>query len=255
MPWTSKPFLPPTAKPPDNEIMSQDNKDIFTRISNPDEREKIAQDVARLKPDLLCKAEASDDIIPMEVSRIEQKFRLVCRTRAGAKPPIPLPVSVILSFSIGSDRFFMTTDIVDLGGGYYEVNFAKDIFQLQRRQSYRIRIPDNHFSDLKITVSNNNAVTNLSGRIVDISSGGARMLLKHADPVLKLDDKVEGTLVIGRRAPIAYQGVVRHVKVESQKPPAQIIGVEFTGMTPVMEGKLFAITMELHRELFARWEK
>lgn len=234
--------------------MSQEPKDIFKRISDADEREKLAADVARLKPDLLCKAEASEDTFLMEVSRLEKKFHLVCRSRTGAKPPISLPVAVILSFTIGTDRYFMTTNIKDVGGGYYDVDFSKEFFHLQRRQSYRIRLPDNHPGDLKVAVIGR-PDSGLTGKLVDISSGGARMLLKHADPVLKMDDKVEGSIVIGRRAPITYEGVVRHVKVESRNPPTQIIGVEFTNLTPLMEGKLFAITMELHRELFAKWDR
>lgn len=233
-------------------MAAQDPKDIFTKISDLDDRVRLARDMVRLKGELICKSQSSEDTFRLEASRIEGTARVVCVHKSGTSMPSPVPVAVIVSFSVGSDRYFLMTSLSNIGGGYFEVDFSKDIFHLQRRQSYRIRFPDNHKSTYEIGRLNSQPRT-MTGGIWDISTGGVRLLFPHDRPLLTVDDVVEGVLNLGQRQPLSFKGQVRHVKFERDDILRQIVGVEFLEMTTVMENRLFAITMELHRELLTRW--
>lgn len=231
--------------------MEQDPKDIFTKISDLEERVRLANDLVRLQGELLCKAPVSDDVLRLLATRIEGIARVVCVQAPGWVMPGRLPADVIASFSVGSDRYFMNTSLLDMSGGYYELDFARDIFHLQRRQSYRIRIPESHRSTYEIGRVNGQPKT-ITGAVFDVSSGGVRLVMPPNAAPLSADDEVEGVLNLGQKTALPFKGQIRHVKTETTA--RQILGVEFRDLTPTQENRLFSITMELHRELFARWE-
>lgn len=233
--------------------MNQDPKDIFTKISDADDRERLAKDLVRLKSELVCKAQGAEDVFKIEANRLDGKTRVVCTHPSGTALPGTFPVPVIVSFGVGHEKYFMTSPMQNLGGGYFEIDFSNDVFHLQRRQSYRIRIPDNYSSTYEIGRLNGEPRV-MTGPMFDISTGGVRLLFPHDRPALTVDDVIEGVLKLGPRESMGFKGQVRHVKFErAEGMLRQIVGVEFKDMTPVMENRLFAITMELHRELLARW--
>lgn len=233
--------------------MEQDPKDIFTKISNLDDRVRLAEDLVKLKGELLCKVQAAEDLFKLEASRIEGRTRLVCIHPSGSPLPGTFPVSAVVSFGVGHEKYFMTARLENVGGGYFELDFANDIFHLQRRQSYRIRIPEKYGGTYEI-VTHDNKPRPMTGAIFDISTGGVRFLFPHNRPVLSVDDLVDGVLKIGPRERMPFKGQVRHVKFERDETALrQIVGIEFKGMSTGMESRLFSIVMELHRELLARW--
>jgi hypothetical protein len=68
--------------------------------------------------------------------------------------------------------------------------------------------------------------------------------------MMKLNDYVTGHLIIGTNAPIETQGQIRHIKVDEDNTLLQTFGIEFVGLAPITENKLFSLTMEIHKQIF-----
>lgn len=230
--------------------MSLEAKDMFTRISDHTEKMKIFFELSEKKVEVLCKP-TTDDIIHFHVQRMARQ-KLVCSLPPHSSVPHPLPDTVVATFFLGTDKYFFMAKLSLAEGEFYELDLSQDLFHLQRRQSYRIRIPDSYHSRIELSRVNDQP-NDLEGTIHDLSSGGCRILLPQGESALNSGDRVEGVLHIGVRPTLPFVGEVRHAKVDSQNSANQMIGIEFVNMNPAMETRLFGITMELHRELFSRW--
>jgi c-di-GMP-binding flagellar brake protein YcgR len=158
---------------------------------------------------------------------------------------------MICNFFIGGERYFFSST-VRIEKDQIALRIDQDLFHLQRRQNYRIKIPDAYTATLLISQLNK-AGSKLTGQISDLSSGGCRVVMTASTPVLEIGDIISGHIVIGKREPLEIEGTIRHHKLEATtKSSKQTFGVEFRQLDHFLEGKLFAITMDLHREFFSR---
>lgn len=228
--------------------MTQDGSDIFSKVSA-DEKLRLFKDLANVRGELICKGE-SDDIYRLIVERASAKQELQCSISFGL--PFPKQEKELLgNFFLGGERYFFKTP-VRIEKDIIILRMDSDLFHLQRRQNYRIKIPENYQATLLVS-SLNKAPTKLNGQIFDLSSGGCRVVLTASTPILEHGDIVSGYIVVGKRDPLEIEGVVRHHKVEKGTAlTKQVFGIEFRQLSPLIEGKLFAITMDLHREFFSR---
>jgi PilZ domain-containing protein len=228
--------------------VSQDETDIFSKVAT-EERMRLFKDLANARGEVICKGD-SDEIYRLTVERITPKFELQCSIPFGF--PSPKNEKKILgNFFLGGERYFFKTPVkVDA-----EVVFLRmdsDLFHLQRRQNYRIKIPENYQATLLISTLNK-APVKLSGQLYDLSSSGCRVRLTASTPMLEPGNIIEGHVVIGKRESLEVEGTVRHHKVEKGAAlTKQVFGVEFKPLSSLLEGRLFAITMDLHREFFSR---
>lgn len=231
--------------------MSGEPKEIFKKISSPEERERVATDLIRLQGELLCKAKASDEVFHLMALRSAGPLSISCAHRSGEAPPFPVPAEIIVSFSIQTQKYFLTTKLKDLGGNYFEINFTENLFQLQRRQNYRVFIPDNYRTEVSITV----AGKKISGSVLDLSSGGlrARILVKRSDCNFSINHLLQGKFKIGDRPAIPFKGQLRHMKDDTTKEGFVMLGIEFLDLSKPIQAQLFSMTMELHREMFSKW--
>ncbi|MBC7370139.1 MAG: PilZ domain-containing protein [Bdellovibrionaceae bacterium] len=224
-------------------------QDIFEKVNN-QEKLRLFKDLATTRTELICKGE-SDQIYRFIAERTHPNNTVVCSVPYG----IPQPLNdndLVCNFFIGGERYFFRS-LVTIDKDQVQLSFQNELFHLQRRQNYRIKIPEKYTAAFLISEHKNSAVK-LSAHIFDLSSGGARVEMTAAEPVLTLGDQITAHLFLGKREPLEIEGIIRHHKIEkfATKPPKQIFGVEFSSMSPLLEGKLFAITMDLHREFFSR---
>ena len=231
--------------------MSDPFKDIFTKITLPDEIHQLAGDLVRLQSELLCKAQSSDDIFHLVAIKISSGTHVVCAHRHQVAPPFPLPAALIISFSVEASKYFLTSKLVALGGGYFEIDLAEQLFLLQRRQNYRVQIPDAY----KTTVRLERGSERIKGQIIDLSGGGmkARIPVDKDKEYYRMGLFVTGQFELGLRPSIPFKAQIRHVKEDPSRNDELQIGLEFLDVPPPVQAKLFAITMELHREMFSKW--
>jgi c-di-GMP-binding flagellar brake protein YcgR len=176
----------------------------------------------------------------------EKERYLVC-----AKGEDIIPITgeerVIICFTVNAEKYFIQSKINPAGDGkWWRIDGFSDLFKLQRRQAFRIRIPLAYKT--KATIKDLNDKVVCTGVIVDISSGGCKVIVDGSSK-LQGGEIQNIELIIGRRDSISVSGEIRHVrKIESPKIQDQL-GVMFKSVSSILESKLFAITMELHREL------
>lgn len=228
--------------------MSNDGTDIFSKVTA-EERTRLFRDLATARGEVTCKGDR-DEIYRLTVERATAKSELQCSVPFGLNSP-KNETELLGNFFLGGERYFFKTP-VKVDGDVVVLRMDRDLFHLQRRQNYRIKIPENYQATLLISKLNGGTVK-LSGQISDLSSGGCRVTLTAADPLLKTDDVLNTHVVIGKRESLEIEGIVRHHKVEKgASTTKQVFGVEFKALSSLLEGKLFAITMDLHREFFSR---
>lgn len=222
---------------------------IFSKLL-PDDSEKLLHDALKTRGVFLCKVQNSEELVHL---RIEERQEWVFTTRLEVNSLIPSErrQEVTVSITLSMDRYFMTGHLSKNPNGTYRLEIAPQVFKLQRRQHFRLRIPMSYDAYFALT-SLNGESSLLKARIEDLSEGGCRLYLPHGRPELKSDDLIKGHFQMGNRASIPVTGVVRHIKYNSRPTESQLIGVQFQEMTPALENRLFSLVMELHREFFAR---
>lgn len=228
--------------------VSQDGTDIFSKVSA-DERMRLFKDLANVRGEVTCKGEG-DEVYRLTVERATAKMELQCSVPFGLTSP-KKEKDLLGNFFLGGERYFFKTP-VKVDGDVVVLRMDADLFHLQRRQNYRIKIPENYQATLLISAVNR-GVVKLTGQLSDLSSGGCRVVLTAGTPMLEPGDIIEGHVVIGKRDSLEIEGTIRHHKVEKGASlTKQVFGVEFKPLSSLLEGRLFAITMDLHREFFSR---
>lgn len=228
--------------------VSQETSDIFSKVS-PDERQRLFKDLAAVRGIITGKGDG-DEVYRLVLERTVANMELQCSISFGFPSP-KKEKDLLVNFFIGGERYFFKTP-VRVDADIVILRMDGDLFHLQRRQNYRIKIPENYQAHLLIS-KRNKITEKLRGQLYDLSSGGCRVVLMANSPILEPGDHIEGFIQIGRRDTLEIEGTIRHHKLEKAvSVHKQIFGVEFKPLTPLLEGKLFAITMDLHREFFSR---
>ncbi|RYZ81335.1 MAG: hypothetical protein EOP04_24185, partial [Proteobacteria bacterium] len=158
--------------------MSQE-QDIFTKV-NDQEKQRLFRDVATARTELTCKGEG-DQIFHLVAERSHPDDTVLCSVPFG----IPAPAQgedLVCNFFIGGERYFFRS-LVTTQKDQIQLSYKAELFHLQRRQNYRIKIPDN-YSAVFLISKYKNAPVKLSAHIYDLSSGGARVEMIASEPVL-----------------------------------------------------------------------
>lgn len=234
-----------------HQLVSQDGADIFSKVSA-NERMRLFRDLATARGEITCKGE-SDEIYRLTVERATAKQELQCSVPFGFQSP-KSESELLGNFFLGGERYFFKSP-VKVDSDVVVLRMDGDLFHLQRRQNYRIKIPENYQASLLIS-SVNKKDLKLSGQLYDLSSGGCRVVLTATTPELKSGDSLSGHIVVGKRESLEFEGTIKHHKIEkAASATKQVFGVEFKPLSALLEGKLFAVTMDLHREFFSRLNK
>ena len=228
--------------------MDVQNKEIFNKITSPEEKARIFRDLTSAKAEIICKGTA-DDIFKLIPDRVLPDKKMLCVLPNSEKRP-EIPAQLICQFSLGGEKYFIKSTI-DSKLTNYTLTLDDELFHLQRRQSYRIRIPASTRSLAEIISSKKQKI---KATPVDLSTGGCKLTCGSEASALQNGESVQIYLKVGDREPLQLQGVVRYLKPEPQNKSHMGVGVQFEKITPALEKSLFSITMELYRQFFSRIE-
>ncbi len=231
--------------------MNQANQEIFNKVSSAKEKEKIFSDLIKSRTELFCKG-PGDEVFKLSCERVSPDNRMVClfvKTENHFDPTVPL--SVICQFNLGGEKYFFKSTL-DFRIKSYTLDLSSDLFQLQRRQSYRIRIPSSTRSNAEVIHQDTKEM--IKAVPADLSTGGCCVIFKQNQTSWKPGDKIQLHLKISHRDPLQLPGVVRHVRPSTPPETGLNIGLQFEGISLAVEKELFSITMELYREFFSRIE-
>lgn len=221
--------------------------DIFTRISDPSEKTRLYEDLARSRSEIHAKKpDPSGDVFVL-IATEYSKERLRCKL-TGATGPLPVNGVLTATFFVGGEKYFIQTDY-QFSGDQIALLTSNHVFHLQRREDYRIRIPASYKALLEI-VSINGQTKKHSIPIMDLSGGGCRIQLDPKFLPLQMHDALKGHIFLPDRDPIQVTGSVRHLKVENHGRGPTICGIQFVGQTEPLKNRIIAVVMDLYRELF-----
>lgn len=224
------------------------DKDIFNLISSAEEKLKLWSDLAQAKGELLCKGK-EDVVCKLRVqfySAITQC--LECTFESPEK--LSADEEYLGHFFLGGEKYYFQA-IGKIHQGKLLVPVPEELYHLQRRQNYRVHIPDAYNAYYNIILVNK-ATQKIIGHLRDLSSQGCRVVCHMDLPLIKISDEVTGLLIVGTAAPLEIQGRVRHIKIDEGNQTIQTFGIEFTSLSPILENKIFVMTMEIHKEFFRR---
>lgn len=224
------------------------DQDIFTLIKDERDKLKIWVDLGKSKGEILCKGKA-DSLCKVRVSFFNAATTLLEGVFDGPDK-LQNGEEYLGYFFLGGEKYYFQGR-AQVVANMTVIPVAAELYHLQRRQNYRVRLPEIYPAFYNI-VQINSSPQEISGRLADMSSQGCRVIYRMDTPLLKIGDNVVGELVISDRPGFEVKGIVRHIKVHEGNKVSQNFGIEFSPLPAILESKLFAITMELHKELFRR---
>ncbi|HEY1079214.1 MAG TPA: PilZ domain-containing protein [Bdellovibrio sp.] len=223
------------------------DQEIFKLISKEEDKIRLWEDLADAKGEILCKGK-DENLCNIKALFFNEKTKsLECRFNS--------PVRLVLNEEylgyvfIGGEKYYFQAK-AQFNQEYVVIPLPKELYHLQRRQNYRVHIPAGYKGSFEI-LSLNSVAGKISCDLADLSSQGCKLQCLVSKASFHVDDVISGQLILGSREPIALQGIIRHLQLDASKK-TQTFGVEFTALSPIVENKLFALTMEVHKEVFKR---
>lgn len=223
------------------------SQDFFKRITNIDERNKILFDFVHSQNEILTKID--NQIYKFKPFRMKAES-FTCLAVDPLSRPQDNSEHAVHSFFLGGEKYFFKGTL-SVQKDVFEIFFNVDLFHLQRRQSYRIRIPASYNSLVKIMPVG--LPHFVEGKMQDLSAGGCAAELK-SDFVLKLDDPLQVEVWLKNKKVFETPARVKYVGQPRTKGRETTVsyGLEFAPKEKFLEQKVFALTVELYRELYAK---
>lgn len=224
-------------------------QNIFLEVRDEDEKKSIFRSLAHFKGDILSKTPAPEDRVlnlrALDLKKDELEAEVINDFRA-----IIPEGELILKFQNGSDNYLSMMKFKQ-DRGRLLLKWKTRLFRLQRRQHYRLPLPDTYKGKFKISEIAGKPL-HYDASILDLSGGGCRIEVSMRDRSWKTSELIEGTIELVDRSPIFVSGQIRHVSPLKSKRSKISIGVKFLGLTEQSQNRLVAIVLDLYRELFTR---
>lgn len=224
------------------------DQSIFSLINRHEDKVRLWLDLADAHAEILCKGDDETICKLKPLSFDTKKKTLECQFMTSVL--MKDTEEYLGHFFLGGEKYYFQ-GIAQVTNNRCSIPIASELYRLQRRQNYRVYVPEAYGAKLNI-FSVNDKDLEVPGRLADLSSQGCKVVYTAPTPGLKVGDKVVANLIIPKKANFDVQGILRHLKADEGIKGAQVFGVEFTPLASITESKLFAITMEIHKEFFRR---
>jgi hypothetical protein len=229
--------------------MNIPNSDVYQRISEPNEKRRLLIELARSRGDLIAKLPLADtDVFSLKAYDYTDPH-LICPRQDDTPQKAFGRGDVFLSFMLGGEKYFFQGQF-NVKRTIIYIEAAEAIFHLQRRDDYRLRIPESYQALFEITAINGN-MKKISLPLADLSAGGCLLTTDPGRVQFKIGDKLEGHIFFPDRDPIQIQGAVRHSR-EIQKSRNDMTGIQFSNLSEIQKNRIASLVMDLYREFFLR---
>lgn len=222
--------------------------DVFTRITDLSEKNRLYNDLAMGKSELLAKLLAPSSEVFTLMAQEYKDQKIHCKILPTSSQ-IPTDSDIILYFFIGGEKYFLQTKYQILGDRLV-LKTDTDLYHLQRREDYRIKIPAGYRALLEI-VSISGKTQKHSIPLSDLSGGGCRIEFQQKNISLKVYDELKGHLFLPDRDPIQIIASVRHIKIDTAGKLPSACGLQFVSLTEQVKNRIIAVVMDLYREFFS----
>lgn len=224
-------------------------QDVFTKVIT-EEVEKLLADICLNQTVLYIKIDNHENLYKLTVLRQEAGKNLILKPVEDL-PDLLQKTEAVLSVQVAAEKYYASITLTQRPDGLYSATLVGAVYQLQRRQHFRLRLPQSFKTSFQVSHINKQA-RQLKFDVHDLSAGGCRLQLRGDLPILKSGDLMEGKLLMQGRPPIDLILEVRHVKHDgTEGMEEQLLGTQFANPSPALEGRMTSLIMELHRKFFA----
>jgi hypothetical protein len=230
--------------------MSDSSESIFVKINSAEKKRSILEGILEDKKELLVKSmQNSDNVYILQAVSLVRN-QLSCR----AEKPFPASEkldSVIVQFSVGEDKFLCTAKSQIPAPDSITIDLSGDIFQLHRREDFRMRLPVSYKAQFHLKKKNSKDVKAVLS-ILDLSAGGCRVRAPLHNLDLKMGDVLEGGMQLSRREQIPLSTTVKHLVPDPEDENLVMAGIQFKDVGAIAKNRLQALVLDVYKELFSR---
>lgn len=224
--------------------MSQEQR-IFQPIPRSPERDLLLSEFASHNVDVFIKFSDQKTLLA-KAKKWHPPFKLQLSYPTSPRALIQKQIPVQINHR--GDRYFMMAFIQDTGTEFYLV-IEGPLFKVQRRQSFRLRLPSDYPSIVHV-FELNGLKTNAKSRILDLSEGGCSLLV----PVSlssSMGSHIGLRMKIGARSEFVEYGHICYSKFVKDEVR---LGIRFLRPQGA-DSALFNLVRDLYVELFSKWSR
>lgn len=226
-----------------------DFEDSSFRKVTGEERKRLLRDLSKLKIDVQCKG-IPDQVFKLRLIQINgEDIMIFMLPNEGA--PLLTKDEVLFHIFIGGENYYFLSTFKRLADKW-SVVMPTTIFLLQRRQSYRVRIPDGYPATFEFKAPDKKELHESKSFLLDLSLGGCRLTLPHQKDIVQENEVYSGILVIPNKVGLEIDVKIKHIRLDKAPRISQTFGVEFLNLGSAMENRMFVMMMELHRMFFSK---
>lgn len=222
----------------------------FKRVSPPD-KIKIFNELISYPEEILCKTDS--DFFQITAVQLMNSNKLFFNF-VGKEKEIRSGTEVICQFIFQKKELyiFKTSFLKDRFSIYLDI--STDLFQIQRRDNFRLVFPENFNSKVYLK----DKIGNLKiGKIYDLSTTGVRVCFPQAIENAAVNDSYTLDIKVIGHNDIQNKAILRHFNQETENNAGKIIvkyfyGFQFDRLTAEDEKILSSINMELYRNFFSK---
>ena len=229
--------------------MSPKSEAIFIKVRNADEKQQILEDIVKHHRGTVIKSNlAGGEILPVEPISLLRN-QLTCRLPK-SDPSFNGLTEAILQFSVGTEKYLALCSC-HLTENTVVLNLDTDIFKIQRREDFRLKLPSSYQAFFHFRLINGKLLE-IEFPLIDLSAGGCRIESNKNSTQFKKNDQVTGKIVLSKRQEIPIAATIVHVAKGSTGENSILLGLQFTNISSVAKDRLVGIVMDLYKELFSR---
>lgn len=157
---------------------------------------------------------------------------------------------IFCQFTLAGEKYFFN-GILKVENIQLVITQVKQIFLLQRRNNFRVKIPPNYGAYL-IFKKINGSDCEIKSQLLDFGAGGVKAKLAKIHFPLIEGDPVNVILKIHTKDEISLLGEIKNISTHYYEADFISFGVMFTNINPEMEARLFSIANDLYRELYSK---
>jgi hypothetical protein len=222
----------------------------FVKIGKAEQKDSILNGILEDKKEILVKSTHNSGMVYVVHPISLLRDQLTCQADHSFATSEKLN-KIIIQFTVGADKYLATAQC-SASGRLLKIDLSGDIFQLHRREDFRLRIPISYKAHFQLKNKNAQAPMHLSLNILDLSAGGCRIQAPTHPLNLKIGDVLEGEVHLSKRDPIVITATVKHIVSDPQDENQIMAGIQFKDLGAIAKNRLQALVLDVYRELFSR---
>ncbi len=199
---------------------------------------------------IVHEGDAEESVFKLKIVEFTESGTAVCHTLGKNKKVTKEKGEMVVLFYIGGEKFFLQTKFFSHYDDIF-LDITSDIFILQRREDFRIKIPESYNAKLIVQQINEN-LCNIEWILLDLSGGGAKVKIDSNKTRLKHSDRIKAFLYLKNQEKMYISAKVVHQHLHSTTKDFENIGLQFVELNNQTKDKIISFVMDLYRQLFAK---